>query len=225
MLFLDRLRNSAHILGLIFHRKLVVVISNWVLNCASRHKVMPGQPKLMRNFFWCSESDGCQSRRHIYRAVAPWCAMYRNDCSELWKMKFVCAHIDHRSLFLLKTQWQQSRDVFIFHNVLQHPRESVDHSRHHHRSCGICCTSHPFWCHHFAVNPHTTKTSTSQLLLPSGTCGFFNQRLSCCTAHYQVSRRDPRRSRCPCCVLVVLATPGSRTPDRLLIYRLQKRQS
>ena len=28
-----------------------------------------------------------------------------NDCSETWKMKLVRSQIDHRSLFLLKTQW------------------------------------------------------------------------------------------------------------------------
>ena len=47
--------------------------------------------------------------------------MHGYDCSEMWKMKLVRAQIDHRSLFLLKTQWQQSRDVFFYHSVLQHP--------------------------------------------------------------------------------------------------------
>ena len=222
---MDRLRSSGHLLGLTFRRTLVLTVSNSVLNCGSRHKLMPGQPKLQGNFLWYAEGDWCQSRRHICRAVSPWCAMHGNDCSETWKMKLVRAQIDHRSLFLLKTQWQQSQDVFFYHSVLQHPRETVGHSRHHHRSCGMCCTSYPFWGHHLAVNPYTTDTGIAQLLLPSDTCGFSSQRLSCCTVHYQVSRRDSRRSRCPFCVFVGLATPGSRTPDRLLILSVQKRQS
>ena len=141
--------------------------------------------------------------------------MHRNNCSETWKMELVCIEIDHRSLFLLKTQWQQSRDVFFYHRVLQDTRESVDHGGHHHRPCGMCSTSYPFWGHHVAVNLTATEAGIAQLLLPSDTCGFSNQRLSCCTVHYQVFRRDSRRSRCPCCVFVRLATPGSRTPDRL----------
>ena len=135
--------------------------------------------------------------------------MHRNDCSGMWKVELVCAQIDHRSLFLLKTQWQQCRDVLLYHSVLQHSRESVNHSGHHHRPCGMCCASHPFRGHHLAVNSHTTKTNTAQLLLPLDTCSFSNQRLSCSTVHYQVSRRDSRGSRCPCRVLVVLATPGA----------------
>ena len=83
---------------------------------------MPGQPKLVRNFSWYTEGDWRQSRRHIYRTVLPLCAMHGNDCSETWKMKLVRAQIDHRSLFLLETQWQQSRDVLLYHSVLQHPR-------------------------------------------------------------------------------------------------------
>ena len=59
---MDRLRSSGHILGLTFRHKLVLTVSNWVLNCGSRHKLMPGQ---------YAEGDWCQSRRHIYRAVAP----------------------------------------------------------------------------------------------------------------------------------------------------------
>ena len=151
--------------------------------------------------------------------------MHGNDCSETWKMKLVRAQIDHRSLFLLKTQWQQSRDVLFHHSVLQHPRESVDHSGHHHRSCGMCCASYPFWGHHLTVNSHPTKTNSAQLLLPLDTCSFSNQRLSCSTVHYQVSRGDFRGSSCPCRILVVLATPGSRIPDRLLTDSVQKCQS
>ena len=90
VLFLDRLRNSTHILGLVFHHELVVAISNWVLDCTSRDKLMPGQPKLVRNFSWFAESDWRQSRRHIYRAVPPLCAMHRNDCSAMWKVELVC---------------------------------------------------------------------------------------------------------------------------------------
>ena len=68
---MDRLRSSGHLLGLTFRHKLVLTVSNWVLNCDSRHKLMPGQPKLLWNFLWYAEGDWCQSRRHIYRAVAP----------------------------------------------------------------------------------------------------------------------------------------------------------
>ena len=100
--------------------------------------------------------------------------MHRNDCSEMWNVEL--------------------RDVLLYHSVLQHPRESVNHSKHHHRSCGMCCTSYPFWGHHLAVNSHTTKTNTTQLLLSLDTCSFSDQRLSCSTVHYQVSRRDSRRS-------------------------------
>ena len=39
----------------------------------------------------------------------------------------------------------------------------------------------------------------------------------------KVSRRDSRGSSCPCRVLVVLPTPGSRTPDRLLTHSVQKK--
>ena len=189
-----RLRDfsTTHILGLIFRHELIIAISNGVLNCISHYKLMPGQPKPLRNFSWYTESDWRQSHRHIYRTVPPLCAMHRNNCSEMWKVELVRAQIDHRSLFLLYSQWQQSRDVLLYHSVLQHSRESIDHSGHHHRSCGMCCASYPFWCHHLAVNSHTTKTNSAQLLLPLDTCSFSNQRLSCSTVHYQVSRRDFR---------------------------------
>ena len=144
MLFVNRLQSSGHILGLTFCHKLVLTVSNWVLNCGSRHKLLSGQSKLLWIIFWYAALDWCQSRRHIYRAVTPWCAMRGDDCFETWKMELVCAQIDHRSLFLLKTPWQQSLDVLLDHSVLQHPRESVDHSGHHHRSCGMCCTSYLF---------------------------------------------------------------------------------
>ena len=167
VLFLNRLRNSTHILGLVFHHELVVAISNCVLDCASHYKLMPGQPKLVRNVSWYTESDWRQSRRHTYRAVPTLCAMHRNDCSEMWKVELVRAQIDHRSLFLLKTQWQQSRDVLLYHSVLQHSRESVNQSGHHHRSCGMCCTSYSFWGLHLAVNSHTTKTNTNSTFAPT----------------------------------------------------------
>ena len=213
-----RLRDfsTTHIIGLIFRHKLIIAISNGVLNCISHYKLIPRQPKPLRNFSWYTESDGRQSHRHIYRAVSPLCAMHRNNCSEMWKVELVRAQIDHRSLFLLKTQWQQSRDVLLYHSVLQHSRESIDHRGRRHRSCGMCCAFCTFWGHHLTVNSHPTKTNSAQLLLPLDTCSFSNQRLSCSTVHYQVSRRDFRGSSRPCRILVALATPGSRIPDRLL---------
>ena len=65
----DRLRDfsTTHILGLIFLHKLIIAISNGTLNCISHHKLMPGQPKPLRNFSWYTESDWRQSHRHIVR--------------------------------------------------------------------------------------------------------------------------------------------------------------
>ena len=179
--------STTHFPGLIFRQNLIIVTSNGSLNCISHHELMPGQPKSMRNFFWHTKCDWRQSHRHIYRTVSSLCAMHRNNCSEMWKVELVRAQIDHRALFLLKTQWQQSWNIHLYHSVMQHPRESIDHGGHHHRSCGMCCASYPFWGHHLTVNPHSTKSNSAQLLLPLDTCSFSNQRLSCSTVHYQVS--------------------------------------
>ena len=106
---------------------------------------------------------------------------------------------------------------------MQHPRESIDHGGHyHHRSCGMCCASYPFWGHHLTVNSHSTKSNSAQLLLPLDTCSFSKQRFSCSTVHYQVSRRDFRGSSRPCRILVARVTPGSRIPNGLLTDSVQK---
>ena len=154
---------------------------------------MPGQPKSLRNFFWSTKCDWRQSPRHIYRTVSSLCAMHRNHCSEMWKVELVRAQIDHCSLFLLKTQWQQWWNVLLYHSVMQHSRESIDHGGHHHRSFGMCCASYPFWGH-LTVNSHSTKSNSAQLLLPLDTCSFSNQRLSCSTVHIKCPggiSRDP----------------------------------
>ena len=152
-----------------------------------RHKLMPRQSTLLWNLFRHAEGDWCQSHRDIDRAVSPWCAMHGNDCPETWKRELVRAQIDHRSLFLLKTQWQQSWDVFFCHRVLQHTRASVDHSGHlvggaaPPTPCGVIilqCTCTP------------RRPTSLNFGSPSDTWGFSNQRLTCCAVHYQVSRRD-----------------------------------
>ena len=67
------------------------------------------------------------------------------------EMELVRAQIDHRSLFLLKAQWQQSWDVSLHYRDLRQTQETVDHGGQHHRYRGMCFATHslrgcPSWC-------------------------------------------------------------------------------
>ena len=128
-------------------------------------------------------------------------------------MELVCAHIDQCSLFLLKTQWQQSWDVFLHYRALQHTgRPSI-------RRCIIIdlvgCAAPPT---PFGVAILVwTRSPRRQALF--NFCSHLtqavspNHRLARSTVHYQMAWEHLKSSRCQYGAMSEPISPFCRGPN------------